>query len=99
MCGILGFAGHVQEGRWGETHRILEAMFLASEHRGRDATGFCALSSPYKNQCRSKIIVEKQAEPVNRFIRQNCKWRALRHQRCSMLIGHVRMATHGDPNN
>ena len=57
------------------------------------------MTSPYKNQQRSRIIVEKQAMPVTRFIRQNSKWRSLRHRRCSMLIGHVRMATHGDPND
>jgi glucosamine--fructose-6-phosphate aminotransferase (isomerizing) len=97
MCGVLGFCGDVKEGQWGQTHRLLEAMFLASEHRGEDATGFAALTSPYKCPSRSRVVMAKEPIPASRFIRHNSKWRGLRHQRSRMLIGHVRFATHGAP--
>lgn len=98
MCGIVGFIGQVQENRWGQTHRLLEALMLASAHRGWDATGFAALTSPYKRQYAVKTIVEKQPIAVGKFVKANGPWRQLRHQRCSAVICHIRMATHGDPS-
>ena len=98
MCGILGFAGHVKEGQWDQTHRLLEALFLASEHRGQDASGFAAITCPYKSQHRQNTIVEKQPVKSSQFIKHNPRWKRLRHKRCSMVIGHVRWATHGAPN-
>lgn len=97
MCGILGFAGHTKDGQWRQTHAIVQALFLASEHRGQDATGFAALTEPFKKQRSSKIIVDKQPLPARHFIKRNRKWRLLRHRRCTMVIGHVRLATHGSP--
>ncbi len=31
--------------------------------------------------------------------RRNPSWRALKHRRCSMVLGHVRLATHGTPKD
>ena len=50
MCGIFGYTGFARENRWGQTHRLLEALLLASEHRGQDATGFAALTEPFITQ-------------------------------------------------
>ena len=97
MCGIIGFCGHVREGQWGETYHLLESLFLASEDRGQDATGFAALTCPYKSPHEAKTIVAKQPIPVDEFVKTNGPWRHLRHQRCAAVIGHVRMATHGAP--
>ena len=99
MCGIIGFVGQVKENRWCETHQLLEALFLESEHRGQDATGFAAITSPYKSQHQQNVIVEKQPVKASKFIKQNSRWQRLRHQRCSIVIGHVRWATHGDPRD
>ncbi len=95
MCGIIGFAGHVPEGHWGETHAMLEALFLESEQRGRDATGFVARTEPYKDPFACDVVLSKQPVPVRRFVAEDASWRALRHRRCSMVLGHVRWATHG----
>lgn len=96
MCGILGFAGNVPECKWNETHDILTAMFLESETRGRDATGFVARTEPYKNPLNSDVVLSKQAIPASKFV-MDSSWRALRHKRCNMVMGHVRWATHGSP--
>jgi glucosamine 6-phosphate synthetase-like amidotransferase/phosphosugar isomerase protein len=97
MCGILGFTGNVPEGKWGQTHRLLQALFVAAEPRGQDATGFAALAAPRKHGERQDLIVEKQPVPASRFVAENPTWQRLRHRRCLSLIGHVRFATHGDP--
>ena len=97
MCGILGYVGEPSEGQWGQTHRLLEALFLNSEKRGKHATGFVARTAPFKAPLYRRIITDKAPLPASQFITNNSKWRSLRHHRCSMFVGHVRMATHGDP--
>ena len=97
MCGILGYAGHVPEGQWGETHDLLTALFLESEKRGRDATGFVAKTEPFKNPMASDVVLSTQPIPAHRFVADDSSWRALRHRRCSMVLSHVRWATHGSP--
>ena len=97
MCGILGFVGNVAEGKWTETLEIIEALFLASESRGRHATGFAALTSPYKHPTDVHVVTDKQPMKASRFITESKAWRSLRHRRCSIVLGHVRYATHGDP--
>lgn len=96
MCGIIGFTGDIQEGRWSETHRVLEAMFLAAESRGRDATGFAAITKPYKSSGKRDFVTAKEPIQASKFI-QSKAWRALANRRCSAMIGHVRWKTHGDP--
>ncbi|QNN21763.1 hypothetical protein HED60_05580 [Planctomycetales bacterium ZRK34] len=97
MCGIIGYVGEPSEGQWEQTHQLLESLFLLSEKRGRHATGFVATTSPYKFPINMNIISDKQAHPASQFIKDSGPWRGLRHRRCSMVLGHVRYATHGSP--
>ena len=99
MCGILGFTGQPSEGQWGETHRLLEALFLASEHRGQHATGFVARAEPYKARHPSRTVMDKRPVPASQFVGRSHAWRALRTRRCSTVVGHVRWATHGSPRD
>ena len=99
MCGILGYVGYPKEGQWGETHRILDNLFVESEHRGRHASGFVATTSPFKMPIHQEVVTDKAPLPSSQFIRQNSSWRWLRHRRCSIVLGHVRWATHGDPRD
>jgi glucosamine 6-phosphate synthetase-like amidotransferase/phosphosugar isomerase protein len=99
MCGILGFTGNVPESKWKQTYDILTALFLASEGRGQDATGFVARHEPFKNPLAASTVMDKQPGPASQFVRDNPSWRALRHRRCSTVLGHVRWATHGSPED
>jgi len=97
ICGIIGYIGFAREGQWGQTHDLLRELFLASEHRGEDATGFVAQTEPLDRPLAGKIVVAKQPVPASQFVKGDFAFRQLRHQRCSTVIGHVRAATHGSP--
>jgi len=97
MCGIVGFSGHTKEGQWGQTHAILSSLFIASQHRGRHATGFVAQTAPFKQPNKTATIIAKQQVPASTFVDRNMNWLRLRHQRCQSVVGHVRWATHGTP--
>lgn len=99
MCGIIGFAGHVNEGQWGQTYRMLHEMYVRSEVRGTHATGFAAMTQPFKDRQRQQVIMGKGAVRASSFLRHDDSWRALRHRRCAAFVGHVRMATHGHPRH
>jgi glucosamine 6-phosphate synthetase-like amidotransferase/phosphosugar isomerase protein len=95
MCGIAGYVGYAREGQWGQTHSILRELFLASEHRGRDATGFAALTEPLDRPSRQSPVLSKEAVPASHFVGTNDEWLRLARRRCSAVIQHVRAATHG----
>ena len=97
MCGIIGFIGRVPEGAWGQTYRIIGALFAAAQHRGEHATGFAAAASPLDRPQCARMIVAKQPLPADLFRRVDPAWRRLSHQRCTAIVGHVRFATHGSP--
>lgn len=100
MCGIVGYSGYAREGQWAETHDILTALFeVSANQRGKDATGFVARKEPFKNPLAAEVVMDKAPLAAAEFIRQNQTWRALHHQRCSMVLGHVRWATHGSPDD
>lgn len=93
MCGIIGLIGNTPKNRWAESHRILTHLFLAAESRGFDATGFAAQTES------NRTILEKDAVRSSEFVESNSAWRSLIHRRCSMVLGHVRWATHGEPTD
>ena len=93
--------GQTSETRWGETYRLLNALFaISAEQRGLDATGFVARTEPFKSRPASdSIIMDKQPLPAPQFITDRPAWRSLRHRRCTTVLGHVRWATHGSPDD
>jgi len=97
MCGILGFTGQPKEGQWTETYRLLEVLFLASQQRGWDATGFVVRTEPFKHPKAGETVMDKMPVTAQQFVDHNVTWRSLRHQRCTTVLGHVRLATHGSP--
>jgi glucosamine 6-phosphate synthetase-like amidotransferase/phosphosugar isomerase protein len=103
MCGIIGLVGDIREGDWGQTHRLLTELLVQSIGRGRDATGFAAVTQPYGNELRRQLITDKSPVAADEFTSTNPFWRALHHQRCVAVLGHVRAATSGtsahNPNN
>ena len=97
MCGIIGFVGRVQEGQWGQTYSLLRHLFIAAEHRGRDATGLVAVTDPSGGKRAGKVVVAKEPVEASRFVETDPAFLNLRRRRCSACVGHVRLATHGDP--
>jgi glucosamine 6-phosphate synthetase-like amidotransferase/phosphosugar isomerase protein len=97
LCGIIGFAGQVPEGMWGQTFDLLKGLYRSSMSRGIDATGFVARTSPLDGS-NGKIVLSKMPVPADQFIKANHAFRRLGHRRCTMFIGHVRAATHGSPD-
>ena len=76
---------------------MIENLFKVSVIRGRDATGFIAMTDPWDCPQRQRIITDKAPLPADEFVQKSSIWRGLRSRRCNMVLGHVRMATHGDP--
>lgn len=97
MSGIIGFVGQVPEGMWGQTHDLLRGLFLASEHRGHDATGYVAHAVPPDSPSRTTTVTAKAPDKASEFVSRNAGFRRLAHRRCTSFFGHVRAATHGDP--
>jgi asparagine synthetase B (glutamine-hydrolysing) len=99
MCGIVGMIGQTRDDRWAETHRILSHLLLAAEARGRDATGFVARAASRGAASKGKTFIAKEAIPASKFVQRMPVWKALSRHRCSAVICHVRLATHGSPSN
>jgi len=97
MCGIIGMMGYTKEDHWKKTHKLMQTLLVKSETRGMDATGFVALTDPYDRASKQYLVSDKAPVNSSRFVAENHHWRSLQHKRCSMILGHVRAATHGSP--
>ena len=80
-----------------ETHGLLTELFVQSIERGRDATGFAALTEPLDNPRNGRLITDKQPLVADDFVTRSPLWRNLRRLRCRAMIGHVRASTSGSP--
>lgn len=99
MCGIVGMIGYTREDHWKKTQKFMQNLLIKSETRGIDATGFVALTDPYDRASKQRLISDKAPSKASRFVSENAAWQSLQHKRCSMILGHVRAATHGLPIN
>src|SRR5438045_1731405 len=68
ICGIIGFVGQVPEGMWGQTHNLLKGLYRSSLHRGTDATGFVARTSPLDDPLSGETVVAKAPLPADEFM-------------------------------
>lgn len=74
-------------------------MLEESQVRGRDATGFAALTETLDRPQARKAISAKEPLPADAFVKSDQPWRRLHGTRCCSLIGHVRAATSGSPSD
>jgi glucosamine 6-phosphate synthetase-like amidotransferase/phosphosugar isomerase protein len=90
MCGVFGCIGEMGRPQWREAHDLLQALALASECRGTDASGYAALTT------RGVLLWGRQPGPA-RGLFASRDFAALRRRRVVIAIGHTRHATHGLP--
>lgn len=88
MCGIAGMhrRGDRQVPKLG---RLTDALLLAIEYRGRDATGMLTMLP------NGKVQVQRTVTPARRFVQ---KRKAIRNEVRTVLL-HTRFATVGDPDD
>jgi predicted glutamine amidotransferase len=94
MCGIFGMIGNVPEEYRSETHQFLTNMFKLSKIRGKDASGFSAIH----NEGGASLITEKRPIESTKFVKRSTQFRSLRRAMPSIMIGHTRHSTAGNPN-
>jgi glucosamine 6-phosphate synthetase-like amidotransferase/phosphosugar isomerase protein len=91
MCAIIGSIGQASPHKWPLITAILGQLLVASEVRGKDATGFFAVPS----RRRQRAIVGKRPTPAAEFIRTTTSWRLI--DPSSIVLAHTRLtppATH-----
>lgn len=85
MCGIYGYIGKPSA----KALALFQIMGVESEIRGKHATGYYGISG-------DEVITAKAPLPANEFFKTEL-FTVLHENTPSMLIGHNRFATHGDP--
>lgn len=85
MCGIYGYIGQPTQ----ETLKLFEELGIQTEIRGTHATGIYGLNS--------KVLYYKEPIRASEFY-EKLKLSEMGHFP-TVLIGHNRLATHGDPTN
>ena len=97
MCAIVGMVGEPDRDEWSETHRLLTALLVAAQVRGRDATGFVAVNRPFKGKSGGAVIIDKAPLSAADFVEHNAAWKRLRSNRANIVLGHCRLSTSGSP--
>lgn len=91
MCGVCGYVKGTKEVDPKVLEQIMVRLFVASQSRGRDATGFA-----YVDNTTKKLTVVKAPVCAGEFIEEikKVKW-----GKADIFIGHTRAGTHGSPKN
>lgn len=84
MCGLYGFIGNPTN----ESKYIINVLGINNERRGRDSSGMAYFDG-------ERFRITKRVEPAHRFLKHKP---AQRGMQSSIVIGHTRLATHGDVN-
>jgi len=90
MCGIFG-AISSKLNHAGEFYVFLDNLFIATQSRGEQASGFAAVTP-------NGFITDKINRSADVFVELSAEWRRLRKNNSLSLIGHTRFATNGSPH-
>lgn len=90
MCGIFGFVSPNIRNR-GEFSRFGSRLFVESQLRGRDASGFAAIAA------NNEFVTDKRPLQADTFVKISDEWKKLKKASSVSLIGHTRAATNGSP--
>lgn len=93
MCGILGIVNISNSNAGNFQEKVLKKLFIESESRGKEASGFCFAND-------SEINIGRIAEPASRLIKSDLFEKAFRYisqkkSYFSLFFGHARLVTHG----
>lgn len=90
MCGIFGVVSP-QVRQPGEFYHFLSNLFVESQRRGTDASGFAALVN-------NEFVTDKRDVSARDFTKLSRVWRSIKQGGSLSLIGHTRAATSGSPS-
>jgi len=90
MCGIFGVVSP-EIHQPGEFYHFLGNLFIESQRRGTDASGFAAL-------CNNEFVTDKRDISALDFTKLSKVWRSIKRGGAISLIGHTRAATAGSPS-
>lgn len=93
MCGILGIVNTSNSKASNFQEKVLKKLFVESESRGKEASGFCFVND-------SEINIGRIAEPASRLVKSHLFEKAfrdisLKDSSFSLFFGHARLVTHG----
>jgi glucosamine 6-phosphate synthetase-like amidotransferase/phosphosugar isomerase protein len=98
MCSIMGMVGEPARGQWRQTHRFLTNLFVASQIRGEDATGFVAVTRQTNGKGSGSVVTDKAPLAASDFVTRSAGWSRLRAARANVVLGHCRLSTSGSPS-
>ena len=90
MCGIIGYVKGRKEIDKTELQYIMHDMFIASQARGTDATGYGYINKD------GRAVVDKAPIVAAEFVK---RLNDINFDEVNILLGHTRAATKGDPKN